>query len=73
MKLILLLVLTLPTLVFSQEKPPVISYQGRLSDGNSDTTGINEDKLNLMVPIMKFEDGFLFMPLTYIHLRIRNH
>lgn len=56
----------------AQEKPPAISYQGRLSDGNSDTTGINEDRFNLTVPIMKFEDGFLFMPLTFSRLRIRD-
>lgn len=71
-KLLLFFVFLLPQFVFAQERPPVISYQGRLSDGRSDTTGINEDRLNLMVPLMKFEDGFLFMPLTYSRLRIRD-
>ena len=72
MKFILLFCVFIPCLAFAQERPPVISYQGRLSDGDSDTTGINEDRLNLMVPLMKFEDGFLFMPLTYSRLRIRD-
>lgn len=73
MKFILHILFILPNFVFAQEKPPIISYQGRLSDGRSDTTGINEDRFNMMVPIMKFEDGFLFMPLTYSRLRIRDH
>lgn len=72
MKLVVLAFILLPHVAFSQEKPPIVSYQGRLSDGRSDTTGINEDRFNMTVPIMKFEDGFLFMPLTYNHLRIRD-
>lgn len=72
MKFILVLSLSLPFVSYAQEKPPVVSYQGRLSEGDSDTTGINEDRFNLMVPLMKFEDGFLFMPVTYSRLRIRD-